>query len=1443
MRVSVNWRFLLGFLVALVVGFAGLHFLHRYQVRQQAGAFLIQADAARDATPANTEREMAYLQRYLVSRPNANEERERFARLLGASAKSSKQLQNAFIVIEDVLRRDPARDSLRKFGVEIALNPNLQLTAEAKGHLEILRGKKPDDGELENLYAYCLGRDGNFQESAELYERAYTHKPDQITAYDSRAFLLREKLSKPDEADKVIRLMVEKNPDLYLAHFLQARYWRSCGKLEAAAASTALAQRKSPNELPAVLFSAELSLEMCRKLSQTRRPEDIKVAEGKLAEARLELERNIPLHAKSADLHLLYLLKARMEPTPRAAVEALQAGLRASPDNPDLLESLADYQIQSKDSAEAVAALNKLEKMGIPPDRLAFNRANLLILKEDWVLAAESFETVRRNSVGNPQRLRLASLRAGECYEEIGETDRRLEAFTRAIPDDSSDPIWVAALMGQARAYTAMGRIEDALVTYQKLVDHEELGKIATTALVQVARLQVVLVLRTVDPAKQDWKLAEQAVTLAVQTFPEEIEVLLIQSDLHVLRNRPAEASKIVEALFAKWPKDPAVWIAKASQQYREVSHEAGVAFLERGRRELGDSVEMRLAQARFMTDPKFADAGKRMAALGEQTDKFTKSGCRRLYRGLAELAGQSGNAELAATFWDRVVQVQPSDLAAHLIRFDRFLKADDEANLELVLADIRRVDGENGASRRASLAYHRIWDAQRKAKQNLPNAEILDEALVLLDSLERDRPNWSRVPLGKARVWDLRNNRDEALTQYRRAVDRGVSDPQILRRLVELLAAKGQFTEANDVLSKLPDSASGSADTQRLAAEISLETANPKRALELAAKAIPSDSKNPSDWLWLGRVRDRAGDRAGAGQAYQQAVTLNPKAPDGWLMLIQNLATASKTNPPDFAEAKAKIELAAKEVPESVRTLLLAQCNELIGQYKQAQELYLKARLEKPNDPRVQYAEADFLMKTMQWASAREAWERLIPLTGASAEDKAFAKKMFAICFAADPDYATSQKAVDILEMVPGGELKNPITNETSAQRLTRAQALAMQRDRPSKLFAAGLFEGERANLTPADRFMLAKLYTQLGERKKVRTTMLELLTTSERSPLQLAYLTFFTTWLTDLQDYTEAAIWQTKLEQLQPDAPRTAELQIRILAGKKNLPAAKAALQKLADKPNAQLGAIAQLAERVGLLTEAEEYYKKFEVANQAKRPEVVLARAEFYGRNNRLKEAMEICDRAWENCSPLVVAQASISILASGEPGEIRESIVRVTKKIDEATQTKGIPKAAVQSQMAFLRNLAGDYDGAITIFQSQASADQPGVPGKQARALALNNLAYLMAVHRRQHDDALAQIKVARGLIGDNADLLDTQALVLMHRGTKADYEEARPLLEGIVAAAPSGVAYFHLALLEKKQNKKAEKLIAWQDANRLLLKASDLHPMERRDYEAMKSELK
>ena len=241
-RLSIRWWFLCKFAVVSLVLLIGIHFGHRAQVRRQAGALLRQADAARDATPPNEEREIDYLRRYLVSQPDAIDERERVARLLARKARNRKELAEALLVIEDVLSRDPNRDALRKYAVEVALDPRLLQTPEAKGHLTELMKKRPNDGELEDLFAYCLGREDKFQESADLYRQAYQHKPDQLNAYDGRAYLLREKLTKPDEADQIIRDMVRINPDNFRSHELEARYWERAGKLDAAEAAIARAK-------------------------------------------------------------------------------------------------------------------------------------------------------------------------------------------------------------------------------------------------------------------------------------------------------------------------------------------------------------------------------------------------------------------------------------------------------------------------------------------------------------------------------------------------------------------------------------------------------------------------------------------------------------------------------------------------------------------------------------------------------------------------------------------------------------------------------------------------------------------------------------------------------------------------------------------------------------------------------------------------------------------------------------------------------------------------------------------------------------------------------------------------------------------------------------------------------------------------------------------------
>src|SRR4051794_9370322 len=99
MQYIIKWRFLVKLAVVLLVAVVVFHFAHRWQVSRQIGAFLHQADLARDAaereeqsgnrTTASTERarEQMFLRRYILARPDDMDARERLGRLMCQSAR------------------------------------------------------------------------------------------------------------------------------------------------------------------------------------------------------------------------------------------------------------------------------------------------------------------------------------------------------------------------------------------------------------------------------------------------------------------------------------------------------------------------------------------------------------------------------------------------------------------------------------------------------------------------------------------------------------------------------------------------------------------------------------------------------------------------------------------------------------------------------------------------------------------------------------------------------------------------------------------------------------------------------------------------------------------------------------------------------------------------------------------------------------------------------------------------------------------------------------------------------------------------------------------------------------------------------------------------------------------------------------------------------------
>jgi len=92
----------------------GVVLCHYLQSGRIAGALLVQAERAEKQS--RLDQSVKFLSRYLEFVPEDLEQRARLGRLLASEqlADTPKMRWRAFFVLEDVLRRDPSRDAVRR---------------------------------------------------------------------------------------------------------------------------------------------------------------------------------------------------------------------------------------------------------------------------------------------------------------------------------------------------------------------------------------------------------------------------------------------------------------------------------------------------------------------------------------------------------------------------------------------------------------------------------------------------------------------------------------------------------------------------------------------------------------------------------------------------------------------------------------------------------------------------------------------------------------------------------------------------------------------------------------------------------------------------------------------------------------------------------------------------------------------------------------------------------------------------------------------------------------------------------------------------------------------------------------------------------------------------------------------------------------------------------
>ncbi|VTR96334.1 hsp70 hsp90 organizing : Uncharacterized protein OS=Singulisphaera acidiphila (strain ATCC BAA-1392 / DSM 18658 / VKM B-2454 / MOB10) GN=Sinac_5474 PE=4 SV=1: TPR_8 [Gemmata massiliana] len=550
MQLKINWRFLAKFSAVTLLILIVVHFTHGWQASRQVGAFLRQADAARDAKDRDeqaTEREITYLKRYLVAKPNDIDVHERLARLICQSAKTNQQIQEGYLVVQDVLRRDSTRDDLRRFSADFAIN-RLNDFPNAIADIDILLRKYPNEGELKAQKARCLALTQKYEAAATFYGEATQLRPDLVDAYPLWATLLRTELKNEKAADEAVAKMLDKNRGNFRAHLLVAGYWRTFWRLDQDAVRAARpviesqlnqkiedkkqdntkpikvikaidiaimeAKALAPDELDVIIAASDSlrfqSYELARSPDKKTREE----AKGLFAASRNQLKTGLVKHPQSPALYLTLAAREAEQRQEKEPVAVIKEGLAAIPDSAPLMHALVDYQIHAGDVSGATDALTKLKGRGLLPTEVEYYESRIRMLKGEWSEATTGLDYVRNNVPNKPAFGREANLLLGRCYEQLGQLDRQLDAFTRAVPTDTTDTLWVPAMLAVAETENALGKIDASLQTYTKLKDR------APGVWLQISRLRMVKELQAPANKKQGWRETEEALKNAEDILP-----------------------------------------------------------------------------------------------------------------------------------------------------------------------------------------------------------------------------------------------------------------------------------------------------------------------------------------------------------------------------------------------------------------------------------------------------------------------------------------------------------------------------------------------------------------------------------------------------------------------------------------------------------------------------------------------------------------------------------------------------------------------------------------------------------------------------------------------------------------------------------------------------------------------------------------------------------
>lgn len=529
----VDFRFLGIFVSVMLILFGSVYALHGWQVRRNARDLRVLGEKARGA--GELDRAQRFYSQYVGLVPGDVNALADYGVLLDDARLSPEAGRHAFMVYENVLRTDPAREDIRRRQIHVALG--LGRFTDALAHVEILRQTHPTDGDLDFLAGLCHERLVDYQAAAEAYEAAIEHAPEKVNAWSRLADLYHRNLDLGERAEEIINRLVDENAREADAWLSRARFRQHAGQIEEAAADLEKAKQLDPDSEQILLASAEIGYEKARAARSAGRDG---LVERTAIQTRQLIERALKLFPENLELRLRLVVLESHFGDPKKALALIESILEKAPGESRTQVLLADLTIAQGDFERARQAIAALPRTPGSDAMRLFLEGRVAMASEKWDEASTVLTEARRFLPNSNSMAERTDLALAQCFRQLGETEDELRAYRRIL---KYHPESVPARLGLAGVNLLADRLPEAIAEYRPL------SHLSGVRLVLV-RLLIIQNLRMPEVAR-DWREVVELLDAARHAGDSATQEALLRAEVLTAREKYEEAQAVIETAQA----------------------------------------------------------------------------------------------------------------------------------------------------------------------------------------------------------------------------------------------------------------------------------------------------------------------------------------------------------------------------------------------------------------------------------------------------------------------------------------------------------------------------------------------------------------------------------------------------------------------------------------------------------------------------------------------------------------------------------------------------------------------------------------------------------------------------------------------------------------------------------------------------------------------------